>query len=199
MVFKGCRVGAFWNYRPHLQRENVRGRCRYIFARISAYFPHHSLADSGRCSRRFVKTSSARFRLATAPNVTSSWRSSCRRHWPGLAGSTKAIALQLASLTDVQWQMSGEVVLMTLVGGLGTIYGPVVGATFIISMESCSRYFWTMGDYHPGHNLRPLRTAVSPRRNRRIGCVAAHPVVMDCGKHLAKRILVVRFPGNCRC
>ena len=54
----------------------------------------------------------------------------------GLAGSTKAIALQLASLTDVQWQMSGEVVLMTLVGGLGTIYGPVVGATFIISMET---------------------------------------------------------------
>src|SRR5262245_27546525 len=46
-----------------------------------------------------------------------------------LAGSTKAIALQLATLTDVHWMMSGEVVLMTLVGGMGTILGPVVGAT----------------------------------------------------------------------
>ncbi|HKS64117.1 MAG TPA: branched-chain amino acid ABC transporter permease, partial [Xanthobacteraceae bacterium] len=43
----------------------------------------------------------------------------------GLAGSTKAIVLQIASLTDVDWPMSGEVVLMTLVGGLGTIFGPV--------------------------------------------------------------------------
>ena len=42
----------------------------------------------------------------------------------GVAGATKAIVLQLASLTDVNWPMSGEVVLMTLVGGLGTIFGP---------------------------------------------------------------------------
>ncbi len=42
----------------------------------------------------------------------------------GLAGSTKAIVFQLASLTDVHWAMSGEVILMTLVGGLGTIFGP---------------------------------------------------------------------------
>ncbi len=53
----------------------------------------------------------------------------------GLAGATKAIVFQLASLTDVQWQMSGEVVLMTLLGGLGTIFGPVVGAFFIIGLE----------------------------------------------------------------
>lgn len=53
----------------------------------------------------------------------------------GLAGSTKAFVVQLASLTDVQWQMSGEVVLMTLVGGLGTMFGPVVGAFFIITMQ----------------------------------------------------------------
>ena len=46
----------------------------------------------------------------------------------GLAGATKALVFQLASLTDVHWTMSGEVVLMTLVGGLGTIFGPVVGA-----------------------------------------------------------------------
>ncbi len=54
----------------------------------------------------------------------------------GLAGATKAIVFQLASLTDVHWSMSGEVVLMTLVGGLGTIFGPVVGAFVIIAMES---------------------------------------------------------------
>jgi branched-chain amino acid transport system permease protein len=54
----------------------------------------------------------------------------------GLAGATKAIAIGLASLTDVQWQMSGEVVLMTLVGGLGTIFGPVVGAAIIVAMQT---------------------------------------------------------------
>jgi len=43
---------------------------------------------------------------------------------------------QLASLTDVHWTMSGEVVLMTLVGGLGTIFGPIVGAFFIVAMEN---------------------------------------------------------------
>ncbi len=53
----------------------------------------------------------------------------------GLAGATKAIVFQLASLTDVNWPMSGEVVLMTLVGGLGTIFGPVVGAFVILTMQ----------------------------------------------------------------
>jgi branched-chain amino acid transport system permease protein len=54
----------------------------------------------------------------------------------GVAGATKAIVFQLASLTDVHWSMSGEVVLMTLVGGLGTVFGPVVGAITMISMEN---------------------------------------------------------------
>ena len=54
----------------------------------------------------------------------------------GLAGATKALVFKLASLTDVHWTMSGEVVLMTLLGGLGTIFGPVVGALVIISMEN---------------------------------------------------------------
>jgi branched-chain amino acid transport system permease protein len=53
----------------------------------------------------------------------------------GLAGSLKVFVAQNASLTDVQWQMSGEIVLMTLVGGLGTIFGPVVGAFIIIAMQ----------------------------------------------------------------
>lgn len=54
----------------------------------------------------------------------------------GLAGGTKAIVFQLASLTDVHWTMSGEVVLMTLLGGMGTVFGPLVGAAAIISMQS---------------------------------------------------------------
>jgi len=54
----------------------------------------------------------------------------------GLAGSTKAMVLQFATLTDVSAAMSGEVVLMALVGGLGTIVGPVVGAFIIITMQN---------------------------------------------------------------
>lgn len=54
----------------------------------------------------------------------------------GLAGATKALALGLATLTDVSWQMSGEVVLMTLLGGMGTILGPALGATIIITMQN---------------------------------------------------------------
>jgi len=54
----------------------------------------------------------------------------------GLAGATKAIVFQLASLTDVTWQMSGEVVLMTLVGGMGTVFGPIVGAAIIVAMQN---------------------------------------------------------------
>jgi branched-chain amino acid transport system permease protein len=54
----------------------------------------------------------------------------------GLAGATKALVFQLASLTDAHWTMSGEVVLMTLLGGLGTVFGPVVGAFIIITLEN---------------------------------------------------------------
>src|SRR5262249_14384870 len=54
----------------------------------------------------------------------------------GLAGATKAMVFQLASLTDVTWQMSGEVVLMTLVGGMGTVFGPAVGAAIIVYMQN---------------------------------------------------------------
>jgi branched-chain amino acid transport system permease protein len=54
----------------------------------------------------------------------------------GLAGSMKSLVFQLASLTDVHWTMSGDVVLMTLLGGLGTIFGPVVGAFLVIAMQN---------------------------------------------------------------
>lgn len=54
----------------------------------------------------------------------------------GLAGGVKSLVFQLASLTDVTWQMSGEVVLMTLLGGMGTLLGPVVGAGIVVTLES---------------------------------------------------------------
>ena len=61
--------------------------------------------------------------------------------------------LQIASLTDVDWPMSGEVVLMTLVGGLGTVFGPVVGAFVVIAMQN---YLMprAMGHGDPGRDLR---------------------------------------------
>jgi branched-chain amino acid transport system permease protein len=62
----------------------------------------------------------------------------------GLAGSLKALVLQFASLTDVHWTMSGQVVLMTLVGGLGTVFGPVVGAFLIVAMQN---YLASFGEW----------------------------------------------------
>jgi branched-chain amino acid transport system permease protein len=64
----------------------------------------------------------------------------------GLAGSMKIFVTQNASLTDVHWTMSGEVVLMTLVGGLGTSFGPVVGAFIIVAMQQYLASFgqWVM-------------------------------------------------------
>jgi branched-chain amino acid transport system permease protein len=54
----------------------------------------------------------------------------------GLAGSLKTLAMGFATLTDVHWTMSGSVVLMTLVGGLGTLSGPLVGAAVVIALEN---------------------------------------------------------------
>jgi len=62
----------------------------------------------------------------------------------GLAGATKSIVLQFATLTDVTSAMSGEVVLMALVGGIGTIFGPVIGAFIIITMQN---YLAAMGEW----------------------------------------------------
>ena len=53
----------------------------------------------------------------------------------GLAGATKAVVLQFASLSDAHWQRSGEVVLMTLIGGMGTVFGGTVGAATIVTLE----------------------------------------------------------------
>jgi branched-chain amino acid transport system permease protein len=62
----------------------------------------------------------------------------------GLAGSLKAIALQFATLGDVAWQRSGEVVLMTLLGGMGTVLGPSVGALLVVTMEN---YLASLGSW----------------------------------------------------
>nr|WP_272002819.1 branched-chain amino acid ABC transporter permease [Roseovarius sp. ZX-A-9] len=60
----------------------------------------------------------------------------------GLAGAIKSQVFQLASLTDVHWAMSGEVVLMTLLGGMGTVFGPLLGAAIIVTMQN---YLATFG------------------------------------------------------
>jgi branched-chain amino acid transport system permease protein len=62
----------------------------------------------------------------------------------GIAGGTKAIALGFATLTDVHFMMSGEVILMTLVGGMGTLFGPVVGAVAVTLTEL---YFASFGSW----------------------------------------------------
>ncbi len=54
----------------------------------------------------------------------------------GLAGAVKALVFQFATLTDVAWQMSGEVILMTLLGGIGTLIGPIFGAGFVATLEN---------------------------------------------------------------
>jgi branched-chain amino acid transport system permease protein len=53
----------------------------------------------------------------------------------GLAGSTKAIVFSFVTLTDADWRTSGEVVLMTLLGGMGTVVGPVVGALCVVTLQ----------------------------------------------------------------
>jgi branched-chain amino acid transport system permease protein len=62
----------------------------------------------------------------------------------GLAGSTKALVLQFETLTDAHWHKSGEVVLMTLLGGMGTVMGPSVGALLVVTMDN---YLSGFGDW----------------------------------------------------
>ena len=78
----------------------------------------------------------ARSRLAIRLHATSSLPLSCLPRLTGLAGGLKAIVFQFATLTDVSWQMSGEVVLMTLLGGIGTLVGPIFGAALVAALEN---------------------------------------------------------------
>jgi branched-chain amino acid transport system permease protein len=54
----------------------------------------------------------------------------------GLAGSLKTLVMKFATLTDVHWTMSGEVILMSLLGGVGTFFGPVLGASIVIALQN---------------------------------------------------------------
>lgn len=54
----------------------------------------------------------------------------------GLGGALKSLVLQLASLGDVFWHMSGEAVLMTILGGIGTLWGPIAGAAIIVNLQN---------------------------------------------------------------
>jgi len=54
----------------------------------------------------------------------------------GLAGAVKSLVFQFATLTDVAWQMSGEVILMTLLGGIGTLIGPIFGAGLVVTLQN---------------------------------------------------------------
>ena len=94
----------------------------------------------------------------------------------GLAGGTKAIVFQFASLTDVFWTMSGLVVLMTLIGGIGTILGPVVGAFIIVTMETYLVFPGRLlGHDHRGRDLRDLRADLPPGDRRGYRAVPRRP------------------------
>ena len=85
----------------------------------------------------------------------------------GISGSLKVFVAQNASLTDVHWSMSGEIVLMTLVGGLGSVSGPVVGAFVIIAMQQYLAGFGQWVTVIQCSDLCRLRADVPPRRDRR--------------------------------
>ena len=109
----------------------------------------------------------------------------------GLAGATKAIVFQLASLTDVDWPMSGEVVLMTLVGGLGTDVR--AGGRAPSSSSRCRTISRQIGEWvlgHPGRDLRRLRAAVPPRHRRRARQQAAYPPLVSAAPLQPLRIVV---------
>ncbi len=68
----------------------------------------------------------------------------------GLGGGLKSLVLQLASLSDVFWHTSGEAVLMTILGGIGTLWGPVAGAAVIINLQNYHKkdFFGDFNQYY---------------------------------------------------
>ena len=85
----------------------------------------------------------------------------------GLAGSVKALVFQFATLTDVAWQMSGEVILMTLFGGIGTMVGPAVGAGLVVSLQNTLATSRLPGDHRHRPHLHGVRADLPPRHRRR--------------------------------
>ena len=103
--------------------DDVLFRAGDVSNRLRHHRPHDPLAVRPGASRRSARTSRARSRSATAPSSTSSSPLSCRRPSPGSPARPRRLVFQFASLTDVDWTTSGEVVLMTLLGGVGTVAG----------------------------------------------------------------------------
>ena len=110
----------------------------------------------------------------------------------GTAGATKALVVQLASLTDVHWSMSGEVVLMTLVGGLGTIFGPIVGAFVIIYMQNALAEFgqWVTIIQGVIFVVCVLRSAAASSANSRHCCGSG------CSLRDMRRVFPLPFGGE---
>lgn len=86
----------------------------------------------------------------------------------GLAGGLKVLVFGVASLTDVHWHANGEVVLMALLGGIGTVFGPLVGAFTFVSLQNYLAPLGVLGADCAGRNLCPVRAAV-PRRHHGFG------------------------------
>ena len=103
----------------------------------------------------------------------------------GLAGGIKALVFQFATLTDVGWQMSGEVILMTLLGGIGTMVGPIFGAGLVVGAAELSRDLGVPGDDHDRRDLHGLRAALPPRHRRR-GLRAGAPPARLSGRGAAR-------------
>ena len=85
----------------------------------------------------------------------------------GVAGGTKALVFGIATLTDVHYSTSGEVVLTTLLGGLGTVFGPAMGARGGDLDGELPGPVRRLGDGDPGRDLHGLRAGVPPRHHRR--------------------------------
>ena len=95
----------------------------------------------------------------------------------GLAGAMNSLVFQLASLTDVHWTMSGDVLLMTLLGGLGTVFGPVVGAFIVIAMQNYLAPFGATGAGYPRRHFCHLCAFIPPRGRRRTRAPGACPAL----------------------
>ena len=93
-------------------------------------------------------------------------------HDAGVAGGTKALVFGIATLTDVHYSTSGEVVLTTLLGGLGTVFGPAMGARGGDLDGELPGAVRRLGDGDPGRDLHGLRAGVPPRDHRRVRGVA---------------------------
>jgi len=107
-----------------------------VLAALFPDLPDHQFAVRPKCSRRSRENEQRAISLGYNTDRYKLIAFVLSATLAGLAGSVKALVFQLASLTDVHWTMSGEVVLITLVGGLGTMFGPIVGAFIIIAMEN---------------------------------------------------------------